>query len=119
MTGAATALLLSGLLAGPAASQPPPSAGQLRFEAADRAVKEGKIRYFPLKAVKPQMSGRAVVDCLVEPDGWLTDCRVVEEEPVGYDFGATALAMSPMMKARPEAAGRRIRAPFNFKPPPK
>ena len=95
------------------------SAGEIRAEEARRAVKEGRIRYFPLKALEADVSGSATLDCLVEADGWLTDCRIANEAPVGYDFGATALTMAPLFKANPAAAGHRIQTPLNFKPPPK
>jgi protein TonB len=80
-------------------------------------VKEGRIRYFPLKAVKGRVSGTATLDCLVEADGWFTDCRIASEEPTGYDFGATALTMAPLFRANPAVAGQRMQTPLKFKPP--
>ena len=114
-------LALLALAGAPAAAEPkaeqPRSPGEIRFEEANRAVKEGRIRYFPLKALEPGVSGRATLNCLVEADGWFTDCRVESEDPIGYDFGATALTMAPLFKANPAAAGQRIQTPLNFKPP--
>lgn len=104
-------------LAIPLSAMAEPSPGELRAEAAKRAVKEGKIRYFPAKAQAAGVSGKASLDCLVEPGGWLTDCRVASEEPTGWDFGATALGMAPLFKANPQQAGSRMVLPLNFKLP--
>jgi protein TonB len=80
-------------------------------------VQEGKIRYFPAKAQAAGVTGTASLDCLVEEGGWLTDCRVMSEEPIGFDFGATALAMAPLFKMRAEQAGSRAVVPLHFKLP--
>lgn len=110
-------LALTPLSAAGQASDKPPSPGELRAEVARQAVRDGKIRYFPKKALEARVSGRAVIDCLIDAEGWPTDCRIAEEEPAGLDFGQTALDMSPMMKFSPGGAGSRVSVPMNFKLP--
>ena len=64
--------------------------------------------------------GVGVVDCMVAPDGRLTDCVVAREDPVGLGFGASALAWTPGLRVNPwtpegrPAYGVRIRAPILF-----
>jgi TonB family protein len=46
---------------------------------------------YPVRALDDQISGGAVLDCLVSKQGALTRCAVVGERPDGYGFGAAAL----------------------------
>jgi TonB family protein len=65
--------------------------------------------------------GRVVVECLVAPEGALTDCLVVEETPVGHGLGERALAASAKLKMDAKSvgdtpvSGARVRIPFSFK----
>lgn len=65
--------------------------------------------------------GRVVVECLVAPEGALTDCLVVEETPVGHGLGARALEASAKLKMEDKnvgdtaVSGARVRIPFSFK----
>jgi TonB family protein len=65
--------------------------------------------------------GRVVVECLVAPEGALTDCLVVEETPAGHGLGARALEASSKLKMDAKSvgdtstSGARVRIPFNFK----
>ena len=65
--------------------------------------------------------GRVVVECLVAPEGALTDCLVVEETPVGHGLGARALEASAKLKMDAKSvgdtsvSGARVRIPFSFK----
>lgn len=76
---------------------------------------------FPDKAAKDGIvTGRAIVDCLVQADGALADCGVVSEEPAGEGFGASALRLAAIMRAaawtqdgRP-IDGARVRMPFRL-----
>ena len=62
-----------------------------------------------------------VVECLVAPEGALTDCLVVEETPVGHGLGARALEASAKLKMDAKSvgdtsvSGARVRIPFSFK----
>ena len=72
-----------------------------------------------LAVVPPQ--GRVVVECLVAPEGALTDCLVVEETPAGHGLGARALEASAKLKMDSKfvgdmsVSGARVRIPFSFK----
>jgi TonB family protein len=65
--------------------------------------------------------GRVVVECLVAPEGALTDCLVLEETPVGHGLGARALEASAKLKMDSKFVGdtsvngARVRIPFSFK----
>jgi TonB family protein len=65
--------------------------------------------------------GRVVVECLVAPEGALTDCLVIEETPVGHGLGARALEASAKLKMDSQfvgdtpVSGARVRIPFDFK----
>lgn len=65
--------------------------------------------------------GRVVVECLVAPEGALTDCLVVEETPVGHGLGERALEASAKLKMDAKTVGdtsvtgARVRIPFSFK----
>ena len=99
--------------------------GQQRRDRAAADVASGKLRYFPDKARSARInSGLAVLTCVVDADGWLMDCKLKSEEPPGFDFGATALRMAPMIKMKPrsgEAAPQttedRVDIPVRFKLP--
>jgi len=56
---------------------------------------------FPERALSEGVpEGRVVLQCGVAPDGLLPDCRIMEETPVGYDFGAAALAGAQQARMR-------------------
>lgn len=38
--------------------------------------------------------------CTVTAQGKMSDCRVVEESPIGMDFGDAVLKLSPRFKVR-------------------
>ena len=97
----------------------PPTAGEARNAAVKAAVARGELLYYPAKAAKARIKGVAVLDCLAEPDGWVSDCKLVQETPAGWDFGATALSISPLMRLQPGQAGSRARVPVRFNPPKK
>lgn len=60
-------------------------------------------RYYPARALQREIQGAAVLDCLVNTDGYLT-CVVMSETPQGWGFGAAALniagdyRMSPALR---------------------
>ena len=65
-------------------------------------------------------SGIGVADCLVAPDGTLTDCRVARESPEGVGFGAAAVAVASITQMNPwspegrPSHGVRLKLPINF-----
>lgn len=103
-----------------------PSPGQARHDQLLADVKDGKFTYYPLKAQQGGVPGKVILDCAVDPDGWYSDGKIAEENPVGYGFGANALKMAPLFRAkrvadappsdpRSSAAPPRASVPVNFK----
>lgn len=82
---------------------------------------EKVLAVYPRQAAEAGVtSGRGVADCLVAPDGKLTDCRVAREKPADMGFGASAVAIAQLMqmdpwslKGRPVVGGR-VRLPIDF-----
>lgn len=79
------------------------------------------VSVFPAAAAKAGLkTGRAVVDCLVGPDGRLSDCRVSGEDPAGQGFGEAAVKLAGYMKVAPwtldgrPSAGGRIKMPIRL-----
>ncbi|RYF87680.1 MAG: TonB family protein [Caulobacteraceae bacterium] len=48
--------------------------------------------------------GRVVLNCAVQPDGNVRDCRIVEEAPAGFGFGQAAIRVAAQSRLSPEAA---------------
>jgi TonB family protein len=58
-------------------------------------------RVFPRAAQRGHVSGRAVLHCIVDAGGLLTDCTVIEETPKNAGFGNAALEMTAYMRMKP------------------
>jgi len=58
-------------------------------------------RYYPDRAQRMEVGGRAVVDCRVTPEGKLEDCKVLSESPAEYGFGDAALRLTRFMELAP------------------
>lgn len=83
------------------------------------------VALYPQAAIDAGVKeGVGVADCLVMPDGKLTDCSVSREEPGGLGYGPAALMVAGVMQMDPwtpegrPVAGARIRLPvvFNLAP---
>jgi len=79
------------------------------------------LSVFPAQAAEAGVTaGRGTADCLVAPDGKLSDCKVGRESPAGMGFGASAVAIAGLMQMNPwstdgrPVAGARIRLPIDF-----
>lgn len=76
-------------------------------------------RHYPHEAFEAGLSGRVVVDCVVNLDSTL-DCVVAGENPPDMGFGDAALAMSRSWRVRPATRGGvpvegvRLRVPVAF-----
>jgi TonB family protein len=66
------------------------------------ALTEGRWTYpapkamdaaYPQAAEKAGVEGSVVIDCAVMPTGQLVRCVIISESPVGYGFGAAAVAV--------------------------
>ncbi|MFZ0268069.1 TonB family protein [Caulobacter sp.] len=78
---------------------------------------------YPKRAEREEVGGKAVLHCLVAPDGGLTHCQVASEAPADYGFGAAALALAPQFQmTRPPSdikAPSEITIPITFLTPPR
>jgi TonB family protein len=76
-------------------------------------------RYYPERASRLGVGGRALLDCYIGDDGVASLCAVVGETPPGFDFGKTALGLTAMMRGRkpPPGVPHRHVFPVNFQPP--
>jgi protein TonB len=80
------------------------------------------LRYYPEEARRKAVQGIATVDCTVTPEGKLTNCTVLSEDPVGWGFGDAALRLTPLFKMHPAlkdgvAVSAEIHIPIRFKLP--
>lgn len=79
--------------------------------------------YYPDRAQREGMNGRAVIDCVVTVDGHLDNCKTVSEAPPDYGFGDAALKLAHLFKMKPTTAdgtpvgGARITIPIRFVAP--
>lgn len=80
-------------------------------------------RYYPERAARRGVEGRAVIHCRVTAAGQLTGCQVTAEDPDDEAFGAAALKMSRHFKLRPmtrdgePVSGGQITIPIRFQLP--
>lgn len=77
--------------------------------------------YPPQAADADVQAGLGVADCLVGPEGALTDCRVGRASPEGFGFGEAAVRVVSVMhmdiwtpEGRP-TAGARVKVPVQFR----
>ena len=73
-------------------------------------------RYYPHRAQRLGVAGRAVLDCRTFPDGHMDDCAVASETPPDQGFGRAAVLMARKFKAKAGTEGRFI-FPIDFAPP--
>lgn len=75
-----------------------------------RATQGEILSVVPPAARSARRSGRAAVNCVIRLDQRLDDCRVVSQEPAGFDFGGAALRAAAFFRYRPplDAAGRPV-----------
>ncbi|MGA0603009.1 energy transducer TonB [Caulobacter sp. KR2-114] len=81
------------------------------------------MRYYPERAQRLGVEGKAVISCTVNAEGRLADCAVVSEDPPGFGFGDAAVKMSSIFKMRPKAqngipvGGGKVTIPIRFQLP--
>ena len=106
----------------PAATAPPPMRPSVitNPDWLRRPTGEDVARYYPEKAQRDEMEGRATVSCNVTAGGTLSDCRVIDESPADYGFGLAALKLSSLFLMRPQTkdgvpvSGGTVRIPIRF-----
>lgn len=77
-------------------------------------------RYYPDRAQRLGVEGRATLSCQVDVSGKLQDCAVAEETPGDQGFGKAALALSRQFLLKPmtrdgTAVEAKIEIPLRFK----
>lgn len=99
---------------------PPPNPGITNPDWLRRPTGAEIARYYPERAARRGIEGRAVIGCRVSASGRLEQCTVRAETPSDEDFGAAALKMSRHFKMRPmtrdgvPVSGGTIRIPIRF-----
>lgn len=82
------------------------------------------MRAYPEAPRLQRIGGRVEFECEVKADGALDACRMLSETPTGMGFGEAALELSRTMALHPkdrdgaDVAGRVIRVPIRWSPPP-
>jgi Gram-negative bacterial TonB protein C-terminal len=75
---------------------------------------------YPVKALKAGRAGNTVIECTVNAQGLLRDCKVTKEDPPGFGFGAASLVLSGLFLMKPQTRdgqavdGARITIPINW-----
>ena len=84
---------------------------------------EDVARYYPDRAQRMEVEGRASLSCRVSARGTLEGCTVTSEEPADVGFGDAAMKLSKLFKMRPSTKdgqptdGGQVRIPIVFKLP--
>jgi len=80
-------------------------------------------RYYPDRALRQEVDGRATISCSVKANGTVTGCSVVSESPSDYGFGDAAIKLSTRFRMKPKRAdgspveGGTVRIPIVFRIP--
>ena len=78
--------------------------------------------YYPERAQRLGVGGRAEISCAVTEKGTLTDCDIVSEDPPDQQFGAAAMKLTHKFQMRPKTqdgqpvAGGHVTIPLRFVP---
>jgi protein TonB len=89
---------------------------------ASRPSADDVSRYYPDRAQRLSVSGKAEISCGVLANGKLTNCTIVSEDPPDQQFGDAALKLSKLFKMRPQSkdgvptSGGTVRIPIRFVP---
>lgn len=81
------------------------------------------MRAYPNRALDRGVGGMVMLNCLVQPNGSVTDCRTTSEPAGPYGFGRAALSLTRHFQIAPRtvngaAEGSRVNIGIRFNPPP-
>jgi protein TonB len=79
--------------------------------------KAADIRYYPARAQRLSVEGKAIVACDVDVGGHLSQCTVISEEPANYGFGEAATVMAHCLMKMHDGHPGRTTVPLQFKLP--
>lgn len=111
----------------PAPPPPPPPAAPAgpryitNFVFAEQPTQAQQDRLIPVRARNEGQGGRVSLDCGIDGAGRLQDCRVIGEEPTGWEFGTAALRsvrhyrVPRTNNAGQPTAGGRVRFAIGFR----
>ena len=73
------------------------------------------VKLYPPEALQKTKSGQAVIHCMVNVQGTLHGCVVINEAPAGMGFGAAAVKMTRTMSMKPATEnGKPVESDFTF-----
>ncbi len=81
-------------------SDPPPS-GLTKPDWAPSPTAAELGQLYPDRAQRLAVEGAATIRCVVQLNGALTDCQIIDEAPQGYGFGAAAVKAAARFRMRP------------------
>jgi protein TonB len=88
-----------------------------------RPSAEDMAKYYPDRATRMNIEGKATLSCTVNARGTLDSCSVTEETPAEAGFGDAAIKLSKLFKMRPMTRdgqpvdGGKINIPIRFQLP--
>ena len=89
-----------------------------------RPTSQDIARMYPLIAQQRGQEGNVIVECFVEPSGYLSRCHAVRESPEGVGFGPAAVALAQLFQARmpldpANGDAQKVKFPIGFRLPRK
>lgn len=80
------------------------------------------MRAYPDRALEAGVGGSAMLNCLVQQNGRVADCRLTSETPGNYAFGRAAQSLTRHFQISPRtvngaAEGSRVNIAIRFTPP--